>query len=58
MSHRKSINHMILPEQRPKIRKFIERYPFIRHKDIADLFCVSRARISEIFRSDTDRGGK
>ena len=58
MSFRKSINHMILPEQRPKIRAFIEKYPFIRHKDIADLFCVSRARISEIFRSDKDRGGE
>ena len=54
---RKSINHKILPSQRVNIRAFIAKYTFIRHQDIADLFGVSRARISEIYRQDEARGG-
>lgn len=54
---RRSLKTMILPCQRESIRAFIEKYPFIRHKDIAELFCVSRARISEIYRKDEKRGG-
>lgn len=54
---RRSIKHMILPCQRVQIRAFIKKYSFIKHRDLADLFCVSRARISEIYREDEDRGG-
>lgn len=54
---RKSVTHKILPSQRVNIRAFVTKYTFIKHKDLADLFGVSRARMSEIIREDKARGG-
>lgn len=57
MSSRRSITTKILPEQRQGIRDFLTKYWFVKHKDVATMFGVSRARISEIFRSDSNKGG-
>jgi hypothetical protein len=52
MTERKSINHMILDVQHQPIRDFKVKFPFIRQIDLANLFCVTRSRISEIIHEE------
>ena len=44
-------------ERRPIIRAFLRDYPWVPQYRVADLFGVSRARISEIVRKDINRSG-
>lgn len=48
----------IHPHQRKAIRSFLGVYPWVTQKDIAILFDISQARVSEIVRSDEAKGGK
>lgn len=48
----------ITPRQRRQIRWFLGKYPWVQQKDIGELFSISQARVSEIVRSDSKRGGE
>ena len=48
---------MILMEQREPIRQFMLAHPCVTQQQMADLFCVAQARISEVVRRDEKRGG-
>jgi len=48
----------ITPQQRHDIRWFYHMYPWVQQKDLGKLFNISQARISEIIRSDSKRGGE
>jgi hypothetical protein len=43
---------MILDVQHQPIRDFKVKFPFIRQIDLANLFCVTRSRISEIIHEE------
>ena len=48
----------VSPYQRKLIRKFLQQYPWVQQKDMAELFNISQARVSEIVRADVAKGGK
>jgi hypothetical protein len=48
----------ISPEGRMRVRRFVKVYPWVTQKDMALLFGVSVARISEIVRAHHARGGR
>lgn len=47
----------IRPAQRKRLRAFMKKYPWVTQHDMAVLFAVSNARMSEIVRKDAVRGG-
>ena len=47
----------ISPQLRGRIRAFRQKYPWVTQSDLAVLFAVSNARMSEIIRKDVIRGG-
>jgi len=47
----------ISPKQRKIMRQFMEKHFYVTQVDMAELFDVSQARISEIVRSDAKKGG-
>lgn len=47
----------VTPEQRQQIREFLKQYPWVQQKDLAALFNISQARVSEIVRADESKGG-
>ena len=48
----------ITPYQRKAIRAFLRVYPWVEQKDMGILFNISQARISEIVRADSTKGGQ
>ena len=50
-------NNKLNREARDRIRAFLTIYPWVTQKDVAALFELSQARMSEIIRGDKSRGG-
>lgn len=52
-----SKNVVLEKYDREGVRAFLRLYPWVRQKDVAMLLNLSQARISEIVRCDSKRGG-